>query len=153
VAALHRLLELLRQREVVPLQRKLLRVSRRDCLTPDFGRHLRQERRLSEATLKNYLPFADRFLFDRFKDRKIDLSRIHASDVTGFVQRHAPTLILKRAKNLVTALRSFLRYLQHQGRISTDLAACVPTVPAWSLGTLPKFLPPGAVPRILSQCN
>lgn len=152
-AALHRLLELLRRMEAVHSKKKQARVSRRARTTADFGRYLLQERRLSEATLKNYLPIVDRFLFDRFRDRNIDLSHIRASDVIGFVQRHAHTLSPKRSQTLVTSLRSFLRYLQHQGQIPMDLAACVPTVPTWSLRTLPKFLPPGAVRRVLSQCN
>jgi site-specific recombinase XerD len=139
--------------KVVHPKRELTRVSRRTRMVAEFGSYLTQQRRLSEATLKNYLPFIHRFLCDRFKSRHIDPSRIQASDIIGFVQRQAHRLIPKRAKTLVTALRSFLRYLQHQGQIATDLAACVPTVPAWSLTTLPKFLPPGAVRKVLRQCD
>jgi integrase len=58
-----------------------------------------------------------------------------------------------RAKLLVTALRSFLRYLRHQDRIPVDLAGCVPPVAFWSLSTVPKFLPAGTVQRVLSQCE
>jgi len=54
---------------------------------------------------------------------------------------------------LVTALRSFLRYLRHQGKVATDLAACVPTVARWSFATLPKFLPAGTVQRVLDRSN
>src|ERR1700694_3870474 len=140
VAALHRLLVLLRRMEVVQPKRKLVKVNCRARTIAEFGCYLAQQRRLSEATLKNYLPFINRFLVDRFRNKRIDLSHIQASDVIGFVQRQAHTLIPKRMKTLVTALRSFLRYLQHQGRIAADLAAGVPTVPAWSLTTLPKFL-------------
>jgi len=57
-----------------------------------------------------------------------------------------------RAKLLVTALRSFLRYLRHQGKISVDLAGCVPPVAVWSLSAVPKFLPAGTVQRILDHC-
>lgn len=152
-AALHRLLELLRRMEVVHSKKKQARVSCRARTIADFGQYLLQERHLSSATLKNYLPVIDRFLFDRFKARNIDVSRIQASHVIKFVQRHAHRLSPKRAQTVVTSLRSFLRYLQHQGLISTDLAACVPTVPTWSLSTLPKFLPPGAVQKVLIQCN
>jgi site-specific recombinase XerD len=54
---------------------------------------------------------------------------------------------------MVTALRSFFRYLRHRGAISTDLAGCVPTVPNWSLATLPRFLPAGEVERVLESCD
>jgi integrase len=71
--------------------------------------------------------------------------------VTGFVQREAHKLSAGRAQSLVSALRSFLRYLRYQGRITTDLAACVPTVARWSFATLPKFLPLGAVQNVLRR--
>jgi hypothetical protein len=45
-------------------------------------------------------------------------------------------------KLLVTALRSFLRHLQHQGKIKSDLAACVPAVAWWSFATFPNFFQP-----------
>jgi site-specific recombinase XerD len=108
---------------------------------------------LSTATLQNYVPFIDQFLSDRFRSKTLNLSTLRAADVTGFVQRHAHRFSPGRAKLLVTALRSFFRYLRHRGEISLDLAACVPTVPNWSRSTLPKFLPPGTVQRVLSRCD
>ena len=52
---------------------------------------------------------------------------------------------------MVTSLRSFFRYLRHRGEIDTDLAGCVPCVPAYSFSTIPRFLPPGAVEKILRR--
>jgi site-specific recombinase XerD len=75
-----------------------------------------------------------------------------AADVTGFVTRHAHQLSPVRAGIMVTALRSFFRYLRHRGAIATDLAGCVPAVPNWSLSTLPRFLPTAAVERLLKRC-
>ena len=54
---------------------------------------------------------------------------------------------------MVAALRAFLRHLQHRGEITTDLAACVPTVANWSSTTLPKFLQPGQVAQVLKHCD
>ena len=34
-----------------------------------------------------------------------------------------------------------------------DLAACVPTVPSWSLSTLPRFLPAATVECLLKRCD
>jgi site-specific recombinase XerD len=125
----------------------------RQNVTHQFRRYLLQERGLSTATLKNYLPFIDQFLSERFRNKRLNLSTLRAADVTGFVQRRAHRLSPGRAKLLVTALRTFCRYLQHRGDIAVDLAACVPTVPNWSKSTLPRFLPPGTVQRVLSRCD
>lgn len=119
----------------------------------EYRSYLRQERGLAEASLLNYVPFAEELLSSRFGDSDMDLPKLTATDITKFIQGRAHKLSPGRAKLLVTALRSFLRYLRHQGEISVDLAACVPPVAVWSLSTVPKFLPAGTVQRVLDQCE
>jgi len=99
----------------------------------EYRRYLLQERGLAEATLLNYVPFAEQLLSTRFGQSDISLTELTATDVTKFLQERAHQLSRGRAKLLVTALRSFLRYLRHQGEISLDLAGCVPPVAIWSL--------------------
>ena len=36
---------------------------------------------------------------------------------------------------------------------TTDLAACIPTIANWQFSTLPKFLQPVPVQRVLTQCD
>jgi hypothetical protein len=55
--------------------------------------------------------------------------------------RHAQRMSPVRTSLMVTALRSFFRYLRHRGVMSKDLAGCVPAVPKWSLSTVPRFSP------------
>lgn len=137
---------------VVQRQRPTVRSSQRS-ITDEFRRYLSEERGLSRATLQNYVPFVDQFLSERFRHNILNLCALRAADVTGFVRRHAHQFSPGRAKLLVTALRSFCRYVQHRGDIGVDLAACVPTVPYWAKSTLPRFLPPGTVQRVLSRCD
>lgn len=117
----------------------------------DYQLYLLRERGLAAATLINYVPFAEQFLCNRFGNGDWNLSELCANDVTNFVQHRAHQLSPGRAKLLVTALRSFLRYMRYQGEISIDLASCVPPVAIWSLSTVPKFLPAGAVQRLLDH--
>jgi integrase len=58
-----------------------------------------------------------------------------------------------RASLMVAALRSFLRFLHLRGEIATDLAGAVPTVPNWRFSTVPKFLEPAQVERLLKSCD
>ena len=150
---LNRFLAMLGQMGVVEQHPKIPVEDSRQNINHEFRRYLLQERRLTTATWQNYAAFIDQFLSERFDDKTLNLSTLRATDVTGFVQRHAHRISPGRAKLLVTALRSFFRYLRHRGEISLDLAACVPTVPNWSKSTLPKFLPPGTVQRVLGRCN
>jgi site-specific recombinase XerC len=99
------------------------------------------------------VPVVEQFLAERFHNRAPNFAMLRAPHVTGFVLRHAHQLSPVRAGLMVTALRSFLRYLRHCGAIATDLAGCVPTVPNWSLSTLPRFLPAAMMERMLERCD
>jgi site-specific recombinase XerD len=99
------------------------------------------------------VPVIDQFLYERFHRKALRLSAIRAVDVTDFVRRHAHQLSPGRAALMVTALRSFFRYLLHRGDVGTDLAACVPAVPKWSLSVLPRFLSAESVQRVLDACD
>ena len=147
-----RLLAMLCQRGVVQQRQQPVVDNACARIINEFRCYLLQERGLSPSTLLNYVPAAEQFLAERFHNRAPNLAMLRASHVTGFVLRHARQLSPVRAGLMVTALRSFFRYLRHRGAITTDLAGCVPTVPNWSLSTLPRFLPAATVERIL-ECS
>jgi site-specific recombinase XerD len=151
--ALNRLLALLRQRGIVKPDREQTVESPRQRVINGFQHYLLQERRLSPATPHNYLPVIDQFLSERFPHKALNLSAIRAADVTDFVRRHAHQLSPGRAALMVTALRSFFRYLLHRGDVATDLAACVPTVPKWKFSVIPRFLSADSVQRVLDSCD
>ena len=148
-----RFLALLRSKGLVPPEAPPPMETARQREEADFGRYLSEERGLSRATLLNYLPIVRRFLAECFGQKPLRFDQLVARDIPRYVQRHAHDLGAKRAGLMVTTLRSFLRYLRHQGRIATDLAAAVPVVASWRLSSLPKFLPIDQVQRILEGCN
>jgi len=150
-AALLRLLAMLRAVGVTDVQTPQPRNSRQRFLD-EYQRHLLHGRGLAEATTLYYIQFAEQFLSDRFGQGDLNFAELRATDVTRFIQDRA-RLGKERNKLLVTAVRSFLRYLRYRGEIDVDLAGCVPAVAMWSLSTVPKFLPPGTVQRILAHCE
>jgi site-specific recombinase XerD len=150
---LDRMLALLRQEGVVKPERERTVESPHQRVINGFQHYLLQERRLSPATPHNYLPVIDQFLSERFPRKVLNLSTVRAVDVTDFVRRHAHQLSPGRAAQMVTALRSFFRYLLHRGDVATDLAACVPTVPKWKFSVLPRFLSANSVQRVLDSCD
>ncbi len=151
--ALDRLLTMLHQIGAVKPHQPPVADNARSKITKEFQRYLLQERGLSPLTLLNYVPVVEQFLSDRFHNRAPNFALLRAPHVTEFVLRQARRLNPVRARLMVTALRSFFRYLRHRGAIATDLAGCVPTVPNWSLSTLPRFLPAATVERILECCD
>jgi site-specific recombinase XerD len=119
----------------------------------DFTNYLTHERRLSQASLANYLPAIRRFLKECFGTRPILLGEIDHTDISRFVLRQTYNLSRGRVKLMVTALRSFFRFVRMRGDISTDLAAVVPTVANWRFATLPKWISPEHVEHLLSSCD
>ena len=149
--ALKRMLAMLREKGVVKREPAVSKTPAK--VTAEFQRYLLQERGLSPATLLNYVPVIEQFLSESFGDEIPNVRLLCASDITKFVVRQAHRLSPVRARLVVTALRSFFRYLRHRGKVSIDLSGCVPTVPNWSLSTLPRFIPTNDVERILKCCD
>ena len=122
-------------------------------LTRDFERYLSSERGLSRSTLVGYLQVVRRFLIDRFGSKAARVKALRPCDIHQFLIGHLNAGSRSRAKGMVTALRSFLRFLHQRGVIATDLAAAVPAVADWRLSQLPKSLPPKQVNQLLASCD
>ena len=150
---LQRLLTMLRLIGVVKPDQPPVADNAQTRIVAEFRRYLLQERGLSAATLLNYVPVVEQFLAERFHNRALNFAMLRATHVTGFVLRRTRQLSPVRAGLMVTALRSFFRYLRYRGAIATDLAGCVPAVPNWSLSTIPRFLPAATVERVLECCD
>lgn len=124
-----------------------------DRMVDESRRFLREERGLDVATIYNYSRHIGRFLSERYGVGRVNLRTLRAADITAFVREQAPRWSRGRASQVVTGLRSFLRFARYRGLIASDLAAVVPPVANWALAGLPKHLPKGAVPRVLSACD
>jgi site-specific recombinase XerD len=157
------------RRDDVTILRRLMRLLHAQCLLPeevtrspdnprqrienDYDRYLSEERELSVSTRFNYRSFVQRFLSFQYGDGPVCFTALNAENVIHFIQSQVERLTPKRAGLMVSALRSFFRYLHHRGDITKDLAACVPTIPNWQFSELPRFLQPGQVQLVLSQCD
>lgn len=152
-AILRRLVQLLHAHCLLPEEAKRPPDNPRQQIENDYDRYLSEERGLSVSTRVNYRFFIQRFLSFQYGDDPACFADLNADNVIQFIQNQAERLSPKRAALMVTALRSFFRYLHYRGDIIKDLAACVPTIPNWQFSTLPKFLQPGQVQQVLSQCD
>jgi site-specific recombinase XerD len=150
---LQQFLDHLRKNHIVP-DRKL--VSDRSPLADVLGRyekHLRSERGLVTVTITNYQQFVRKFLVERFRERPFSLSKLKPSNISDFVLRHCRRMSVGRAQLMTTAFRSFFRFLFQNGELQVDLASSVPAVADWRLSTVPKYLTPEEVERVLKACN
>jgi len=123
-------------------------------LLTDYGRYLFDERALTKHTvLVRYVPAARLFLGGVLEADGSGLERVTAADVSGFLARECPRHSVAGARELVWALRSFLRYLHVAGLISAPLQWAVPSVADLRDRSLPRGLGPAVVRALLASCD
>ena len=122
-------------------------------LENDFERYLTQERGFATASDICHLPIFRQFLREHCTGGCGSLSNLTATAINKFVERHVNDHGPRSAQIMCSILRSFLRYLRYRGEISCDLASAVPTVRRWKLSSLPKYLDPRDIKRVLATCD
>ena len=147
------LLDHLRAHHVVQRVTPTCDVSPLAAILDRYEKHLRSERGLTTATIINYLPFARKFLSDRFGEGTFLLKVVRPCDISVFILRHARTMSCRRAQLMTTAFRSFFRFLFQRGELQVDLAPSIPTVADWRLSTLPRYITAEEVIRMLGSCD
>jgi site-specific recombinase XerD len=123
------------------------------CIENDFALYLKDNRGLSQVTVRNYLPVIRLFLGECSISDTTGFYGIQVSDITRFIVNRTRTESRKTVKGRVTALRSFFRFLLYRGDITTDLAASVPAVADWRQSQIPKHLAHEDVELLLANCN
>lgn len=143
----------LRQQNLIPNPIPVKKKSKFDYILNDYTHYLKNERGLSMATVRNYVPIVHCFLFKRFQSGEILLKDLVPTDIRKFVFEQTKKYSLRRVQLITTALRSFFRYLCFCGDIKIDLAALVPTVADRSGANLPKYLPSEDINKIIQSCD
>jgi site-specific recombinase XerD len=75
------------------------------------------------------------------------------ASIRSFVVEHLGQHGPSATRMAVTALRSFLRFLVADGRVTPGIEHCVPTVPQWRLSSLPRYLEARDVERVVASCD
>ena len=150
---LQQFLDHLRRQHVIPARKLPCDRSPLAHLLNQYETHLRTERGLVAHTILEYQSFVRKFLLERFRGRPLLLKAVKASDISDFVLRYTRGRDVKRGPLMTTAFRSFFRFLFQKGELQADLAVSVPTVANWRLSTVPKYLTPQEVERVLMACD
>lgn len=124
--------------------------TRATALQRRYADFLRDEKGLSELSLKVYLPVADDLLQYIAKDHgTMALRRLDASMLRAFLLERSRDRSSESVRLLAISLRSFLRFLHAHGEIHKDLTTAIPTVRKWSQTGIPKKLTPAEVVQVL----
>lgn len=123
-----------------------------DELVERFGRYLAGERGLAAGTIVGYQHAALLFLA-ALDNAGRDVEDITPADVNGFVLAQHARRSVASTKNVVTGLRSLMRFLFVEGITPSSLAGAVPTVAGWGGGSLPRGIDARSVKRLLASCD
>lgn len=121
-------------------------------LVQGFVSFLRDERGLSEQSIKYYALFAQRFLSRPCAAQRTPPSRLRPKDVVEYV-RQLPRGKGARLSIGMAALRLFFRYLHYVGRTKSDLSSFVPSVAKWRGSSVPAALSMRDLRLLLRQCD
>ena len=108
-----------------------------------------QHRGTCDATLSNYCRPV-RLLLRTLGD---DPSRFEARSIRQFVQETCQRSGWATGKLCTTALRAFLRFLIANSKCAAGLDACIPSLAHWRLSSLPRYLQPEEVERVIASCS
>jgi integrase/recombinase XerD len=122
-----------------------------DELLDRYRGYLLRERGLASRTIVEYQRTARLFLERR--PVGLELERLAAADVSGFLARECPRRTVAGARHLVAGLRPLLRYLHVAGLIELPLVWAVPGVADLRDRSLPRGLEAKVVARLLASCD
>jgi integrase/recombinase XerD len=119
-----------------------------DC----YVAYLRFERGLTPGTVRLYSRIASNCL-DEWSRLDVGLEVLDAADVVGLVVAESKRSSIAVMKNVVTVLRSLLRFMFAKALIGRPLADAVPSVAGWQMSSLPRALEPGQVSALMASCD
>jgi len=104
VCALMKLLDLLREQGVTPRRTIEVVPTARETLIEKYRSYLREERDLANGSVRNMIPFVDRFLAQKYPRDHFDFAALKAGDITAFIRKQATELGSVQAKTMVSSL-------------------------------------------------
>jgi integrase/recombinase XerD len=120
----------------------------------DYERFLLRVSGVKYTTKHQYTRYVQRFLDDRLADFSTErLNDLAPVDVIQFIMELKRTYNVPTLKAMITALRSFFRFLAMRGLCDERLAKAVPAVAGWKLSHIPKYLTREQLDALLSSFN
>jgi len=125
-----------------------------DEVAEGFAQSLKRDQGLAVVTVESYARWTRKFLVWRFGQGAVCLRDVRVTDAGAFVKSEAKRIAPAALKNVVNALRSFLRYAQVRGEVSAGLAASVPSVAGWACTPpVPRAISAEHAQRAVDSCD
>jgi len=140
--------EFLQDQQLVAPADTSLEVTHPELLSA-FAQWMHVHRGVRPSTLITYQPHITELLIELGEDpERFDVAQLRTV-ILAYAQHHSAALSKKR----VTAFRMFLRFLTATGRAQPELEAAIPAIAQWRLATLPRYLRPEDLERVMAACD
>ena len=111
------------------------------------------QRGLTSASADQYVKRVTAFLVLWRPDANVVVAELDGHAVLGTVRAAAEAMASPSLRCMVTALRSFLRFLHATGRARASLVTAVPALKTWPRTALPSTVPASDARRLVAGCN
>jgi len=118
-------------------------------LLTEFCHWMHTHRGVTERTLNDYRSALRRLLV-ALGDHPESYT---AKQLRAFVLEHVRSHKTSQAKTTITVLRMFLRFLITRGRCTPELLIAIPTIAGWPGASLPSYLCPEEIERMIDTCD
>lgn len=147
------LISYLRAVGAAPEEPERRRTTAADELTTAFERWLVDARGLSPVSVELYARWAWHLTASWWPDGVVAPEDLDPQAIVALVRREVERLTLPSARNLLSALRSYLRFLYATGRTSRPLVTAVPAVAVWHNQCLPRAVARSTAESLLEGCD
>ncbi len=147
------LLRYLRAMDAVPEEVEQPPVTAADELVGAFGNWLVCDRGLAAASVELYVRWARHLTVRWWQGGGVVPENLDPAAIIALVRDEVERLAAPSARNLLGALRSFLRFLYVTGRTSQPLVAAVPAAAVWRGPQLPRAVPRSVAEDLLESCD
>lgn len=118
-----------------------------------FGTWCVAQRGLTRETTDQYVRRMGGFLAMWRPDGQLALPELNGAGVLGTVRAASQMMPTPSLRCMVTALRSFLRFLYVTSRVSSSLVTAVPALKGWPSSALPSAIPAEQVRALVASCD
>jgi integrase/recombinase XerD len=120
-----------------------------DQCIAEYQRWLRCHRGIRESTARRHGSMVTRLLASLGHDPAAYDAGLIRRTIVAEAKQCPPSYV----KTMTTALRGYLRFLAASGICPPGLDRAVPLVPQWRLSSLPRYLSPVDVERVVASCD
>jgi site-specific recombinase XerD len=139
----------LQARGMVPTSAEVSPRLPQPALLGQFRDWMVTQRGIAEVTLNGY----NSILLDLLERLGEQAELFTARSLRDFVLDRTRRCNPRSAQNVVSAVRMWLRFLIATGRCEPGLDEAIPTIAAWRLSALPRYLPAEDVERVIRACD